>query len=75
MLTRLFFLLGLASLATAQQEAPMDSIQLLHGNERRLSTDGRDMMHMHLQSTPLYGNSTDFMYFYVTMYFGSQRQP
>ena len=29
---------------------------------------------MHLQSTPLYGNSTDFMYFYTTVYFGSHRQ-
>ena len=53
----------------------MDAVQKLHGNERRLATDGREMMHMHLQSTPLYGNSTDFMYYYVTMYFGSQRQP
>lgn len=33
------------------------------------------MMHMHLQSTPLYGNSTDFMYFYTTVYFGSHREP
>ena len=53
----------------------MDAVQKLHGNERRLATDGREMMHMHLQSTPLYGNSTDFMYYYVTMYFGSHRQP
>ena len=30
---------------------------------------------MHLQGTPLYGNSTDFMYFYVTIYVGSHRQP
>ena len=33
------------------------------------------MQHMHLHTTPMYGNSTDFMYYYVTMYFGTHRQP
>ena len=44
-------------------------------NERRLSHDGREIQHMHLLTTPLYGNSTDFMYYYITMFFGSHRQP
>jgi len=44
-------------------------------NERRLSVDGRELQHMHLHTTPMYGNSTDFMYYYVTMYFGTHRQP
>ena len=42
--------------------------------ERRLSAEGRELAHMHMQSTPLYGNSTDLMYYYVTVYFGSHRQ-
>ena len=33
------------------------------------------MWHMHLESTELYGNSTDLQYFYVNVYFGSQRHP
>ena len=41
--------------------------------ERRLSAEGRELAHMHMQSTPLYGNSTDLMYYYVTVYFGSHR--
>lgn len=44
-------------------------------NERRLSHDGRHIEHMNLLTTPLYGNSTDFMYYYITMYFGTHRQP
>jgi len=47
-----------------------------HGrNERRLSVEGDEIHHMHLRTTPLYGNSTDFMYYYITMYFGSHQQP
>ena len=64
----------------AQQEAVMRDFELVdgeygpkHHNERRLSADGDEMMHMHLFTTPLYGNSTDFMYYYITMYFGSHR--
>jgi hypothetical protein len=30
---------------------------------------------VNVYSTPLYGNSTDLEYFYVTVYFGSQRHP
>ena len=44
-------------------------------NERRLSHDGRQIQHMELLTTPLYGNSTDFMYYYITMHFGTHRQP
>ena len=44
-------------------------------NERRLAADGQEMLHMYLFTTPLYGNSTDFMYYYITMYFGSHMQP
>ena len=44
-------------------------------NERRLAADGQEMLHMYLFTTPLYGNSTDFMYYYITMYFGSNMQP
>ena len=32
------------------------------------------MMHMNMHTTPMYGNSTDFMYYYITMYFGSHQQ-
>ena len=45
------------------------------GAERRLSASGRNMTHAHLQTTPLYGNSTDLEYFYATVYLGSKRQP
>ena len=42
--------------------------------ERRLHHDGsRELAHLELTSTPLYGNSTDFMYFYVTVFIGSHR--
>ena len=58
----------------AEQETPMVQFDEKH-TERRLSVDGREMMHMHLHTTPLYGNSTDFMYYYITVYFGSHRQP
>lgn len=44
-------------------------------NERRLGHDGREIQHMHMHATPLFGNSTDFMYYYITMYFGTHRQP
>ena len=33
----------------------------------------RDLIHVHLQSTNLYGNSTDLQYFYVDVYMGSHR--
>lgn len=64
-------LITLAVGAYGQQETPMAQ---LGSNERRLSVDGREIVHMHLHTTPLYGNSTDFMYYYITMYFGSHRQ-
>jgi hypothetical protein len=31
----------------------------------------RMLLHTHLQSSPLYGNSTDLQYFYVNVYVGS----
>ena len=31
----------------------------------------RVLLHTHLQSSPLYGNSTDLQYFYVNVYVGS----
>lgn len=65
----------LASNCEAQQEVPMFFGEGDKATERRLSVDGREMMHMHLHTTPLYGNSTDFMYYYITVYFGSHRQP
>ena len=34
----------------------------------------RVLLHTHLQSSPLYGNSTDLQYFYVNVYVGSQKQ-
>jgi hypothetical protein len=34
----------------------------------------RNLAHVHLQKTPLYGNSTELEYFYITAYFGSHRQ-
>ena len=43
--------------------------------ERRLSVDGRKMAHLPVHTTPLYGNSTGLYYFYVTMLFGSFKQP
>lgn len=60
-------------LGTAEQIQEDFAFTDMMVNERRLSVDGRSMTHMHLQSTPLYGNSTDFMYYYITVYFGSQR--
>lgn len=33
-----------------------------------------DLMHTHLQSTALFGNSTGLEYFYVDVYLGSHRQ-
>lgn len=48
------------------------------GGERRLSEyeqSGRELMHMHMQTTPLYGNQTGLEYYYATVYFGSKRQP
>jgi hypothetical protein len=45
-----------------------------YGGERRLSTfgeSGRDLMHMHMQTTPLYGNQTGLEYYYATVFFGS----
>lgn len=78
-LTGLFLvaaILFFGHLASAEQELPMSSAgKAALDGERRLSVDGRELVHMHLQSTPLYGNSTDFMYFYITVYFGSHRQP
>ena len=64
----------------AEQEFYRDSesseYQLEHRQiERRLSVSGRELAHWHIQSTPLYGNSTDLMYYYATVYFGSHRQP
>lgn len=69
------FLSATLSVVKAEQEMPMAHGPSQQLNERRLSVDGRDMVHMHLHTTPLYGNSTDFMYYYITAYFGSHRQP
>ena len=52
---------------------PSKVSSIFDSSERRLSTTQRQLSHMHLQGTPLYGNSTDFMYFYVTIYIGSHR--
>ena len=35
----------------------------------------RKLYHVHLQSSPLYGNSTELQYFYVNVYVGSEKQP
>ena len=51
--------------------SPRNNIHL--GTERRLSVEGRDLAHMHIHSTPLYGNSTGLMYYYVTVFLGSHR--
>ena len=48
---------------------------LARSSERRLSVDGNEMMHMDIRTTPLYGNSTDFMYYYIIVYFGTHLQP
>lgn len=45
------------------------SAQFVHSEQRR------SLNHVHLQTSPLYGNSTDLEYFYVTVYVGSQRHP
>ena len=74
-LLNFFILTLLVTLSLAEQEMPMSAIPPKVRNERRLSVDGREIMHMHLHTTPLYGNSTDFMYYYVTVYFGSHQQP
>ena len=34
----------------------------------------RNLLHIHMQSGDLHGNSTELQYFYVDTYFGSQRQ-
>ena len=38
---------------------------------RSLMSDGRRLVHIPLQETSLYGNSTDMMYFYANVYVGS----
>ena len=46
----------------------------IHINQENVATDpiARDrVLHTHLQSSPLYGNSTDLQYFYVNVYVGS----
>ena len=35
----------------------------------------RDLQHVNLESSSLYGNSTDLEYFYTQVYVGSHRQP
>lgn len=40
-----------------------------------VNASGRSLKHMHLQSSPIYGNSTDLEYFYLTVYLGTHRQP
>ena len=70
---RFALILVLISTVLAQQELAVPWVSNL--NERRLSHDGRAIQHMHLYNTPMYGNSTDFMYYYITMYFGTHQQP
>ena len=42
--------------------------------QEAIATDvPRRLYHTHLQSAPLYGNSTDLQYFYVDVYVGSQK--
>ena len=59
------------TIGRAEQEMPLDAFK--RSAERRLSVDGNEMMHMPIHTTPLYGNSTDFMYYYITVYFGTHQ--
>ena len=69
----LCLIVALLSVVLAEQEfVAVGTPWVSARNERRLvEHDGRIIQHMHLHSTPLYGNSTDFMYYYITMYFGT----
>ena len=64
-------LILLLTISKAEQEMPLDAFK--RSAERRLSVDGNEMMHMPIHTTPLYGNSTDFMYYYITVYFGTHQ--
>ena len=59
------------TISKAEQELPISAFA--RSGERRLSVDGNEMMHMPIHTTPLYGNSTDFMYYYITVYFGTHQ--
>ena len=50
------------------------SISPILGFEQRLLSDGRTLLHTHLQSSPMYGNSTDLQYFFVDVFVGSLQQ-
>eukprot|EP00347_Sterkiella_histriomuscorum_P001127 403373223 len=73
----------LLSLLSSQQIQSQDSknlTQLFEGMQERVSSPDiqnqrRRMWHVHLQSAPLYGNSTELQYFYVNVFVGSQRHP
>ena len=42
---------------------------------RRLqSTTPRNLLHLNVQSSQLYGNSSDLQYFYTNIYFGTNQQ-
>jgi len=75
--TQIKLLLLLLTVLIAKASIVEASKQFL-GGERRLSSldnSGRELMHMHMQTTPLYGNQTGLEYYYATVYFGTQKQP
>ena len=45
-----------------------------HSYESRKLNPKRDLLHVHIQSATLSGNSTDLQYFYVDVYVGSHKQ-
>ena len=65
-----------ALLARGERMLGFELRESIHQNQEAISADplSRDrVLHTHLQSSPLYGNSTDLQYFYVNIYVGSQR--
>jgi hypothetical protein len=52
--------------------ASVNAKEMLHpfGLERELMPNGKHLVHMHMQSAPVYGNSTDLFYYYTDMYVG-----
>jgi hypothetical protein len=43
----------------------------LQNYKRTLLEDGRHLVHMHLETSEVFGNSTGLMYYYSNVYFGS----
>lgn len=64
----------LMSVGMSQLIPQFAGTKYIENHSQGLQNPKRNLVHVHLQSTQVFGNSTDLEYYYVDVYVGTHRQ-